>query len=135
MSQMETTALCPFDFPASKTSQLPSLLCPHRLKGCCLPSLRLQCPQVKAQTRWVCKPKGPIPVSAIPASSSLFHPVSRLWDPLVRGTLAGHQVRIRRGLQGHLVQCLTEEKLRPRELKRLNQSQPTPLCKGLEIRF
>ena len=92
MSQMEEMALRPVDFPVSKTSQLPNLLCPHTLKGCCLPALRLQCPQVKTQTPRVCKPKGPVPVSAFPTSSSLSRPVSQLWDPLVRDTLPGHEV-------------------------------------------
>lgn len=34
-----------------------------------------------------------------------------------------------RGLQGHIVQSLTEEELRPRELKKYSQSQPAPQCK------
>ena len=33
-----------------------------------------------------------------------------------------------KGLQGHLVQCLIEERLRPRESKRFSQSQPATQC-------
>lgn len=74
MSQMEETALCPVDYLTFNTSQLPTLLCPHRLTSCLpLSRPRLHCPQVKAQTPWLGK-QGPCALAS--ATPSLLFPLS-----------------------------------------------------------
>lgn len=63
----------PVDYLTSKTSQLPTLECPHRLTGCLpLPHPRLHCPQVKAQIPWLCK-QGPCALAS--ATPSLIFPL------------------------------------------------------------